>query len=650
MQSHHFNCSYPPNPYDESKKVMRADYLQTQLLVFQPGTTPQSLPLDLESTMAAFVDTQHCPRLIREQYLKSFNQRNSDEEEVEDPLLPDPEPINPADIQQDPYMSGLGAQLTNNDINNLNCIDDAEERVDDEDEVPNMYANLVTDETEDWSKDRLALGLTATQIVDAGKWIEVTKANTESMHVEWEESFNPDFLNEHQRPVFDLFEECVMGNEPVPEARLIDLSGGAGSGKSTLVKTILFQSEQRCGDRRRIRVCAFTNQAMKDFIGGVTIHHLFKLKVNRGTKANYKTQEELSGEALACLQEDFRTTRAVIIDEKSMIGSFMFWCIDQRLRQARPSHAHLPFGGIVMMLCGDLSQLPPVGDKALYVTSGKMTDKQQLGRALYSLFTECYALDNSMRQMGEENAIFRDELNRLGRGKFNVDDWQRWRTRDLVNLPAEERERFLTQGMKLASRKVDMVTFNEAGLLRTGNPVLVMHATHNNVTASKATEKQAQLPRILPVTRGADVVLTDNLWKEEGLINGSQGKISHIVFEEDNGPSDGLPAFLVVNFPDYTGPPYIPGEPGTVPIHSRLADWYQGKTRCMRRMFPLILAYSLTIHKSQGELSTSLYQPKLFGSQSDLNTPILMSCNISNLFFFIQSIFLFVYYFKRKYF
>ena len=66
-------------------------------------------------------------------------------------------------------------------------------------------------------------------------------------------------------------------------------------------------------------------------------------------------------------------TVAVIIDEKSMIGCFLLWCVDQRLRQAKPQSSKLPFGGVLVLMCGDLSQLPPVGDKAVYSARGKVT-------------------------------------------------------------------------------------------------------------------------------------------------------------------------------------------------------------------------------------------------------------------------------------
>ena len=589
-----------PLPHNVKTAEMRQNYLTTQLLAFQPGLTPDTLPMDLEEAMAEFVESEYCPRMVRDAYLQSMKQQAEEEPEEVEPLLPEPQPRDPRDIQQDPYMAGLGARLTTVDLNNMNSVTEEEEMREGGDTEAN-YAHLVTDEQEDWSRDRVKLGLSPVQVKDAAKWLEVVMANTSLASEEWAEEYKPEDLNAEQREVY----EAVLGylQDEGVKSPLIDVSGGAGTGKTRLLRTILQQAEALSGSRERIKVCAFTNNAAGQFVGGVTVHRLLRLDVDRSGRPQFRNQNELDGERLASLQDEFSNTLAVIIDEKSMIGCFMLWCIDQRLRQAKPQSAHLPFGGLLVLLCGDMSQLPPVGDKPLYASSGQKTAKQQLGYALYKLFKMGFKLKISMRQQGDANEEFRQELGRLADGSFTIADWRRWSSRELSTLPEEERETFLTQGVKLCSRKADMVTFNEAGLRRTGSPILQLKAVHNNSTAKKASEKQGQFPALLPVARGASVVLTANLWPLAKLVNGSRGTVQYIIFEEGKGPQDGLPAFLVINFPSYIGPAYISGEPGTVAVCTRLADWQERRTRCLRRMYPLILGYSLTIHKSQGRLS-----------------------------------------------
>ena len=581
---------------------IRGSYLTTQLLTFQPGLTPTTLPDELEAAMAHFVHSAHCPRLIREEYLESMEQDKQPEEEV-DPLLPSPAQLDPGLVEQDRYMVGLGARLTTHDLNNMNLIGEGEEEQGDGGGDAN-YSHLTTDQDEDWSRDRVLLGLTTTELREAEKWLEQTRANTLEVVEEWEQQYSPEDLNVEQRAVYERVVGCVVAGDC--EGRLIDLSGGAGTGKTRLIRTILQNTEMITGVRNKIKVCAYTNSAASYFVGGVTAHRAFRLNVERSDKPQNRNQAELEGLRLASLQEDFTNTVAVIIDEKSMIGCYTLWCIDQRLRQARPSQADRPFGGLLVLLSGDLSQLPPVGDVSLYAKSARKTAKQQLGHALFQQFSECYMLVTPMRQLGEENELFRQELGRLARGTFTIGDWRRWSTRDLSILPTEEKQRFETEGVKLCAMKADMVSFNEAGLRRTGSPILVMRAVHNNATAARAGESKGQIPAMLPVARGASVVLTSNLWPQMKLLNGSRGTLSYVVFEEGQDPEKELPAMLVVTFPDYIGPPFISGEPGTVPLFSRLTEWKQGKTTCKRRMYSLILGYALTIHKSQGEKGRSI--------------------------------------------
>ena len=596
--------TYPPDPKNPKLAEFRRDYLRTQLLSFQPGMRPQRLPQpeELEDAMAAFVQTDHCPRLIRDDFLKSLDGANEDEEEVQ-PLLDDPEPLDPGRIVQDPYMAGLGAALTKADLNNTNMVDEDEETALAEEREEIEYLNLATDETEDWSRDRIRLGLTSKQMEDAVYWLEQSKAVTDIPPSEWTESYEVSALNPKQREVYDRFEQCVMGEEPSSTGHLIDVSGGAGTGKSLLIKTMLYQSQIQSGDRERVKVCAFTNSAARAFVGGKTVHKLMRIDVERGQRGTWhRRQIELDGPRLLDMQEDFSTTRCVIIDEKSMVGCFMLWCIDQRLRQARPHSSHLMFGGLTVILVGDLSQLPPVTDKPLFSEDNAgMTGPQIQGRALFHNFKDCFFLTESMRQQGASNELFRQQLTRLATGKFSIEDWQSWLSRSLDNLPEQERTRFMTEGVKLCSRKVDMVPFNEAGLLRCNTPILVMRAVHNIKKAEQSTEAEGEgLAKVLPVARGGRVVLTENLWPEAGLFNGSIGKVTYILFDENKGPAHGLPSFIVVTFPDYTGPPFIPGEPGTVPIFPRTAEWTKDKMRCTRRNFSLLPADAFTIHKSQG--------------------------------------------------
>ena len=62
-----------------------------------------------------------------------------------------------------------------------------------------------------------------------------------------------------------------------------------------------------------------------------------------------------------------------------------------------------------------------------------------------------------------------------------------------------------------------------------------------------------------------------------------------------------LPAFVLVQFTEYTGPSFLPDETSLVPIASVQRKWFQSKVQNYREMLPIIPLYAITIDKSQGQ-------------------------------------------------
>ena len=63
-------------------------------------------------------------------------------------------------------------------------------------------------------------------------------------------------------------------------------------------------------------------------------------------------------------------------------------------------------------------------------------------------------------------------------------------------------------------------------------------------------------------------------------------------------PVGTFPEALVVEFPDYCGPPFYDSEPTWVPILPKLS--VNESTRQTREQFPLVAGYALTVNKAQG--------------------------------------------------
>ncbi|MCE3259777.1 MAG: helicase [Bacteroidetes bacterium] len=141
--------------------------------------------------------------------------------------------------------------------------------------------------------------------------------------------------------------------------QLIFLTGKAGTGKTTLLKYI------KQNTYKQISVVAPTGVAAIN-AGGTTIHSFFQFPFTpflpslkesgelNSSRTNLPTLK-YSSQRLSI----FRNLELLVIDEISMVRADLLDQIDVTLRQTRKKW-HLPFGGVQVMLIGDMYQLPPV--------------------------------------------------------------------------------------------------------------------------------------------------------------------------------------------------------------------------------------------------------------------------------------------------
>ena len=131
---------------------------------------------------------------------------------------------------------------------------------------------------------------------------------------------------------------------------------------------------------------------------------------------------------------------------------------------------------------------------------------------------------------------------------------------------------------------------------------MTIPAVHSGVDASKASSEQCDLLTKLNVCIGAKVMLTQNLWIEKGLVNGSTGSIENVVWSTGADVKRDLPLALLVAVDRYSGPGLFTRADGKVviPIFPATREWEGSRGNCSRRQFPVVLAFAITIHKSQG--------------------------------------------------
>ena len=226
---------YVPVPTNEK---FRPTYCETTLLLHKPGTTPINMIDGFDSAEAALLDfvtnDVRCPKVVRDEHLKSLKMS---EEEVEQ-LLINVEDLVPAPgsqnvrVEQEDWMMGLGDPIKETDIN------DPEPELEDFDDE-----NVETewDKDADWTSDRQLLCMDDAQIKDASDWVKQQRIVGDLDTAE-EESIDIDTLNTDQRAIYDAVMDAVMTDG---EQKLVDISGGAGTGKSYLIRALLQRSEKR---------------------------------------------------------------------------------------------------------------------------------------------------------------------------------------------------------------------------------------------------------------------------------------------------------------------------------------------------------------------------------------------------------------------
>lgn len=129
------------------------------------------------------------------------------------------------------------------------------------------------------------------------------------------------------------------------------LTGKAGTGKTTFLRRLCDEIP------KRVVVCAPTGIAAIN-ARGVTLHSLFQLPftpfVPDATFNSNRQKFAFSKRKVKLI----RGIDVLVIDEVSMVRADVLDAVDSVLRRYR--HPNLPFGGVQLLLIGDLQQLSPV--------------------------------------------------------------------------------------------------------------------------------------------------------------------------------------------------------------------------------------------------------------------------------------------------
>lgn len=352
--------------------------------------------------------------------------------------------------------------------------------------------------------------------------------------------------------------------------RNVFITGRAGTGKSTLLHYF------RLTTKKKVVVLAPTGVAALN-VKGQTIHSFFKFKPNitlNLIKRLRATDEE--GNTI------YQKLDAIIIDEISMVRADLLDCVDKFLRLNGPD-IDKPFGGIQMIFIGDLYQLPPVitgAEKAGYKLLYK-TPYFYSSRVFDSLQIELLELDKIYRQ---HDQAFINLLNTIRNKSVTPEGLEYLNQRYLPDFvpPSGEFYVYLTTTNELAS------LINTDKLKRLKGRLHIF----NGVIEGDFGAEYLPTSKELQLKIGAQIMLLNN--DSDGRwVNGTLGEVTGI---SHDGEGERV---IIARLEDEE----VEISPFTWEIYSFKVEGGQLQSEIIGTFtqYPLMLAWAITIHKSQGK-------------------------------------------------
>ncbi|MCR4829593.1 MAG: HRDC domain-containing protein [Bacteroidales bacterium] len=371
---------------------------------------------------------------------------------------------------------------------------------------------------------------------------------------------------------FDLAEQYINSTR-----MSVFMTGKAGTGKTTFLRHIVETTHKRCVVLAPTGVAAIN-------AGGVTIHSFFMLPLcpYLPDVKELVTEYQLPDKSKHFRKEKIRLIRMldlIIIDEISMVRADLLDAVDATLRRIRRTNK--PFGGIQLLMIGDLLQLPPVvtDEERPYMERVYPSPFFFHSKALKSLPYVTIELKTIFRQHDE---TFIRLLNNIRENRYDDSTLQALNAHYNPAFDPSDNEGYIR--LTTHNYQADSINDKKLKALKSRGVDLQAHITGNFPATSYPTAEK------LTLKKGAQVMFIKNA-SDGAWYNGKIATVEGYDKEQGVAVVDREGNHLVVRRERWENIKYEASDNENV-----VKEVVEGTFD----QYPLRLAWAITIHKSQG--------------------------------------------------
>ncbi|HYK45713.1 MAG TPA: helix-turn-helix domain-containing protein [Parafilimonas sp.] len=364
--------------------------------------------------------------------------------------------------------------------------------------------------------------------------------------------------------------------------RNIFLTGKAGTGKTTFLKYV----REHC--QKQIAVVAPTGVAAIN-AGGATIHSFFQLPLSpfipeaRGfTENKVMNKHSLLGRMRINKEKRkiFQQLELLVIDEISMVRADTMDAIDTILRYFR-NRSHEPFGGVQVLLIGDMFQLPPIIPDAEWNLLSQFYKSQYFFESrVIQQFPPAYIQFEKIYRQAD--AQFIDLLNQVRHSTLTADMLGLLNSRFNAHFPLSEHDGYVY--LTTHNYQADHVNSTQLGKL--AGKIFSFKAE----VKGEFNEKSYPADELLQLKIGAQVMFLRND-KEKRFFNGKIGTVASITENSIFVQCSNEEHAIEVGTEVWENVRYSLDRSSQSLEEEMVGSFSQ---------YPLRLAWAITIHKSQG--------------------------------------------------